>query len=130
MPESHPVIPLLIYDDIEAAQAFLIDAFGFIPGRLDRDPDGRVVHGEVSIADQVVWLHRTAADPGLASAATQVSASSGLVVDVEDVDAHCVRARSRGAAVSSEPTDQPYGRREYEARDPEDHRWWFGTPLN
>jgi uncharacterized glyoxalase superfamily protein PhnB len=57
-------------------------------------------------------------------------ASHRLVVDVEDVDAHVVQARSAGAVIKTEPTDQPYGRREYEARDLENHRWWFGTPLN
>jgi len=130
MPESHPVIPLLVYEDIRAAHAFLVDAFGFTPGRLDRDSDGHVVHGEVSAAEQVIWLHRAAVDHELTSAASQLLASGGLVVDVEDVDAHVARARSGGAVIKTEPTDQPYGRREYEARDRENHRWWFGTPQN
>jgi uncharacterized glyoxalase superfamily protein PhnB len=38
------------------------------------------------------------------------------------------RARLAGA-FDSEPTDQPYGRREYGVRDLEGHRWWFGTPT-
>jgi uncharacterized glyoxalase superfamily protein PhnB len=31
--------------------------------------------------------------------------------------------------VEREPRDQPYGQREYSARDPEGHRWWFASPL-
>jgi uncharacterized glyoxalase superfamily protein PhnB len=31
--------------------------------------------------------------------------------------------------VESELQDQPYGQREYGARDPEGHRWWFASPL-
>lgn len=130
MPESHPIIPLLVYEDIEAAHGFLVDAFGFTAGRLDRDADGYVLHGEVSAADQVIWLHRATADHELVSAAGQVMATGGLVVDVEDVDEHAAHARASGAVLKTEPTDQPYGRREYEARDLENHRWWFGTPRN
>ena len=55
--------------------------------------------------------------------------SNGLVVFVADVDAHYRRARESGAMIESEPTDQPYGQREYGARDPEGHRWWFATRL-
>jgi uncharacterized glyoxalase superfamily protein PhnB len=48
---------------------------------------------------------------------------------VDDVDSHHQHARAAGARIDSEPTDQPYGRREYGARDLEGHRWWFGTPT-
>ena len=37
--------------------------------------------------------------------------------------------RAAGARIDREPTDQEYGLREYGARDPEGHRWWFSTPL-
>jgi uncharacterized glyoxalase superfamily protein PhnB len=50
-------------------------------------------------------------------------------VDVDDVDEHYEQARAAGARLDHPPVDQPYGRREYEARDLEGHRWWFGTPL-
>ena len=48
---------------------------------------------------------------------------------VDDVDQHFRRAAAAGARIDSEPVDQPYGQREYGARDPEGHRWWFATPL-
>ena len=56
-------------------------------------------------------------------------ASGGLVVHVDDVDAHCRRASAAGAKIETEPQNQPYGQREYEARDLEGHRWWFATPV-
>jgi hypothetical protein len=31
--------------------------------------------------------------------------------------------------IESEPLDQPYGLREYGARDLEGHRFWFGSPV-
>lgn len=39
------------------------------------------------------------------------------------------RVELRPAASILDPTDQPYGQREDEARDPEGHRWWFGNPI-
>jgi len=123
------VIPVLVYDDIPAGHDFLVDAFGFTPGGVQHDGDGVPVHGEVRAGDVMIWLHRAADQFQMASPYSLPAVSSGLVIHVDDVDAHCARVRAYGAHVESEPTDQPYGQREYEARDPEGHRWWFATPL-
>lgn len=56
------------------------------------------------------------------------SRQRGLAVSVDDVDAHHERARATGARIVNPPVDHPYGLREYGARDPEDHRGWFGGP--
>jgi MerR family transcriptional regulator, thiopeptide resistance regulator len=130
MPNSQRIIPLLVYEDIEAGHDFLVSAFGLQAGRIDRDNEGQVVHGEVHTGGEVIWLHRVTSAHGLISARSQTAASGGLVVNVADVDAHYERARAAGARIDRSPVDQPYGRREYEARDPEGHRWWFGTPLS
>lgn len=121
------VVPILIYDDIAAAQAFLVRAFGFEPGILEHDPQGRVVHGEVSIDGTAIWMHRATAAHGLASPRTLAVLSGGLVVLVDDVDEHCRRARAAGAVIEREPADQPYEQREYSARDPEGAIWYFAT---
>lgn len=128
MSASQPIIPLLVYEDIEAAHDFLVRVFGLGAGRIDRDGDGSVVHGEVSAGGQVIWMHRVTAEHEMASPRGHDAATGGLAVAVEDVDAHYERARAAGAEVDHPPVDQPYGRREYGARDPEGHRWWFGTP--
>ena len=123
------LIPVLVYRDIEAAHDFLVRAFGFEPGGVERGGDGNAVHGEVRVGGSAVWLHRVTAEHQLGSPETAEMAGSGLVVHVADVDAHFARARAAGARVEYEPTNQPYGQRDYEARDPEGHRWWFATPL-
>jgi MerR family transcriptional regulator, thiopeptide resistance regulator len=123
------VIPLLVYEDIEAAHDFLVKAFGFQPGGVERDPGGNVVHGEVRWASSVIWLHRVTEEHDLASPRSGAPATGGLVVHVDDVDAHFARARDAAAAIDSEPQDQPYGQREYAAHDLEGHRWWFATPI-
>jgi uncharacterized glyoxalase superfamily protein PhnB len=123
------ITPLLVYDDIQAAHDFLVSAFGLTSGGVNRDGDGAAVHGEVRAGDEAIWLHRVSDVHDLSSPAALPSAVGGLCVVVDDVDAHCERARAAGAQIDSEPTDQPYGRREYGARDPEGHRWWFGAPI-
>ena len=120
------VIPLLVYKDISAAHDFLVKAFGFEAGGVERNPEGQVIHGEVRAGQTPIWLHRVTAEHGLDS---QAGASGGLVVHVDDVDAHCQRARAAGARIDSEPQNQPYGQREYGARDLEGHRWWFAERM-
>jgi uncharacterized glyoxalase superfamily protein PhnB len=122
------VIPLLVYRDVEAAHDFLVEAFGFEPGGVQRAPDGQPVHAEVQVGKTAIWLHRVTEEHQLDSPLHGM-AGAGLVVYVADVDAHFARARSAGAHIDSEPIDQPYGQREYGARDPEGHRWWFATPI-
>ena len=129
MPTFERVSPLLVYRDIAAAQDCLVQAFGFERGSVERSADGTAVHGEVRIAGTAVWLHRVTAEHQLGSAESVDMAGAGLVVHVSDVDAHFARSRAAGARIEYEPTDQPYGQREYEARDLEGHRWWFATPL-
>lgn len=118
---------MLVCRDIPAAHDFLVNAFGFRPGGVSRDGAGNAVHGELHAGDTTIWLHRVAPEHGLGAPAD--IASSGLVVLVEDVDAHFARAKAAGARIQSEPVDQPYGQREYGALDAEGHRWWFMTPL-
>jgi len=126
---TQPVIPLRVYEDMEAVQQFLVDVFGFKRRRLDRDPNGRPVHAEVSIGDSVIWIHRVDPEHGLVSARSLPAQPGGLVVFVEDVDSHYHHAKSAGAIIDSPPTDQPYGQREYAVRDPEGNLWYFATRL-
>jgi MerR family transcriptional regulator, thiopeptide resistance regulator len=122
------VIPLLTYQDIAAAHDFLVRAFGFAPEGVHRTSDGQAVHGEVRAGVAAIWLHRVTAEHHLDSPRGVDVANSGLVVQVDDVDAHYQQARAAGARIDNEPVDQPYGQREYGARDPD--RWWFATPVN
>jgi uncharacterized glyoxalase superfamily protein PhnB len=124
------LIPILVCEDIAAEHDFLVDAFGFASGGIHRDAEGKAVHAEVRAGDVVIWLHRVLAELKLASPRSLAASSSGLVVYVENVDAHYERARSQNAPIESEPKDMPYGQREYGVRDLEGHRWWFATPLS
>jgi uncharacterized glyoxalase superfamily protein PhnB len=51
------------------------------------------------------------------------------MVKVDDVDAHHERARRHGAVTLGEPTDHPYGERQYSAVDLAGHRWTFTQAI-
>jgi uncharacterized glyoxalase superfamily protein PhnB len=51
------------------------------------------------------------------------------VVAVDDADAHHARTVQAGADIIEEPIDQPYGVREYGARDLEGQLWYFQSAL-
>jgi MerR family transcriptional regulator, thiopeptide resistance regulator len=123
------VIPVLVYEDIEAAHDYLVRVFGFTSGGLYRAADGTVVHGEVRNGNDPIWLHRVTPEHEMTSPRDSAASHGGLEVLVPDVDAHYARSVAAGARIDREPTDQDYGLREYGARDPENHRWWFSSPV-
>jgi uncharacterized glyoxalase superfamily protein PhnB len=130
MLDGQRIITVLVFEDIQAAHDFLVSAFGFEGVRVDRDDTGRAVHGEVRHGGEQIWLHRVTAEHGLASPRSLPALSAGVVVIVDDVDAHHERARAAGAEIRYAPADMPYGLREYGARDPEGRQWSFATRLH
>ncbi|MEU6563356.1 MerR family transcriptional regulator [Nocardia nova] len=122
-------IPTLVYRDIAAAHEFLTAVFGFEAGRVARAPDGTVYHAEVTAGDGVIWLHQVSERFGLQSPAALGACTEGMSIVVDDVDGHYRAAEQHGADIVYPPTDQPYGYREYSARDLEQRLWTFMTPL-
>jgi MerR family transcriptional regulator, thiopeptide resistance regulator len=129
MSETQRIVPVLVYSDIQAGHDYLVNVFGFTSAGVFADDAGTPVYGEVTIDGHVIWLHRVTAEHELGSPKDAPYSTSGLSVRVDDVDAHFERAKAAGALIDSEPTDQPYGLREYGTRDAEGHRFWFATPL-
>ena len=122
-------ISILVYQDLEAAHRFLVDVFGFTPGEVTSTPDGQVVHAEVLAGDGMIWLHTESSEFGLASPASLGAATATMAIMVDDVDEHHRLVAERGAEIVYPPVDQPYGYREYSARDPEGALWSFMKPL-
>lgn len=135
-PEGWPRISsALFYDDAAAAIDWLCRAFGFeVRLRIDGD-DGSIVHSELCFGEGVIMVGTASAERGLQSPRSLGGANTqGLFGYVDDVDAHCARARAAGATIVSEPVDKNYGDdwgtdRGYEALDCEGHRWWFAQRL-
>jgi DNA-binding transcriptional MerR regulator/uncharacterized glyoxalase superfamily protein PhnB len=118
-------ISVLVYADLESAYEYLVRVFALGPGQLSRDDTGRVVHGELEAGDGVVWLHPESTEFGLASPRSLGAATATTAVLVDDVDAHHRYAVEQGADIVYGPVDQPYGYREYSARDSEGGLWSF-----
>ena len=101
-----------------------------LAGKHERGQQYDLTHdGEVQAGGRRIWLHRVSDEHGLDTPQSIGRAAGGMVVHVDDVDAHCERARAAGADITSEPRDQDYGQREYAVRDPEGHSWWIATPT-
>jgi len=47
----------------------------------------------------------------------------------DEVDAYCAALKGRGAEIALEPTDEPYGMRDFVVKDPDGNVLTFGCPL-
>lgn len=119
--------PFALYEDALAAIEWLERAFGFERRMVVPDENGGVMHAELGVGGSVLMLG-SAGNPGTGVQPPNRlgAATSGVYVVVNDVDAHCERARAAGAEIVREPADTPFGAREYLARDLDGHPWSFG----
>jgi uncharacterized glyoxalase superfamily protein PhnB len=126
-PPGYPrVSPYLNYEDTGAMIQWLARAFGLVERHSMRNAEGAVVHAEMALGDDGVVMMGTPG-PDYANPRRLGWTTQSLYVYVDDVDAHCARARATGAEIAEEPSDQPYGDRRYGAVDPEGHRWYFAA---
>jgi len=131
IPAHHSrVMPYLHYHDPNAALDFLTKAFGFTVRFAHRGDGGRVLHAQVGVGDTSFMLGPAQQDFRSAAASALPALHSSVWCYVDDADAHCERARAAGAVILREPTDQPYGVREYDALDQEGQEWYFCQPLD
>ena len=131
-------IPMISYEDVASAAAWLEGAFGFREDSDERltDAEGNVSHAVlVTPGGGVVFLGR----PGpnyhsprrhreeCAPAARWLDSPfvvDGVLVFVDDLDAHARHAHEAGAEILRGPETIPVGRL-YTAADVEGHRWMF-----
>ncbi|MEQ1519533.1 MAG: VOC family protein [Usitatibacteraceae bacterium] len=138
LPKGWPRISSCIYYR-EAGKMidWLCDAFGFEVRLKVEGENGSIEHSELTYGDGVImvggervggasrWGVDMKSPLSVGGANTQ-----GMMLYVDDVDAHCARAREAGAKIVDEPTLHDYGEdywadRSYGAVDPEGHMWWF-----
>jgi len=118
---SAVVIPELAYRDVGAAVTWLCDAFGFVERLRIGDHRAQLLCGSGAIVVK---------DQSHDSAEGQAPSGHGVLVRVEDVDAHCAHATAAGAELLSPPTTFPFGERQYSVRDPGGHRWTFSQSVD
>jgi uncharacterized glyoxalase superfamily protein PhnB len=125
---STNIFPSLRYRDANAAIEWLKDVFGFEEKAVYRGDDGVVQHAELRLGAGLVMLGQHRPDGWFGSSEPVAETSpAAIYVVLQDVDAHCERAREKGAEIFYGPADQDYGSRDYSARDLEGNRWSFGT---
>lgn len=125
------VIPGIQYRDPTAAIDWLCRIFGFEPKAVAKDPEGEIMHAELSFGNGMVMLGpvnegdygRLLKQPNeIGGFETQ---SPYLIVD--DADAVYERVESNGGEIAIEIEDKPYGGRGFTCRDLEGHLWTVGT---
>jgi uncharacterized glyoxalase superfamily protein PhnB len=122
---SQRILPYLNYSEPRQVIDFLIKAFGFEQGLLLEMPDGSIGHCELRLGGETMMLAGEFAEGGLSSPPSLGGVHASVMVYVDDLDAHCERARAAGAQIVEEPSDQFYGDRTYRALDPEGVGWEF-----
>ncbi len=126
----------LYYRDAAAMIDWLCEAFGFEVRLKVEGEGGRIEHSELTYGDGLIMVggeRQGAASRwgvNMVSPLTAGGNTQGLMVFVDDVDAHCAHARAAGARIIDEPSVHDYGEdywadRSYGAVDPEGHMWWF-----
>ena len=113
------IVPILVYEDVEAAIAWLRDTLGFTE-RLRAAHSGRVSHAQLAFREGAVMIGRQGG-PFRAPQANHVS--HVVHVSVPDVDAHFAHAQQTGAKIVRKPENMPFGERQYTLEDPGGH-WW------
>jgi uncharacterized glyoxalase superfamily protein PhnB len=122
------LIPYLYVEDVAKYLEFLSKAFGFDTVMHEVDPqDSTHVHAESALGGARLMIGQAHAKWGTSSARQLGGMHSGVYVYVDDVDAHCRRARAAGATIEMGCEDRPWGDRMYTARDPEGNQWYFAS---
>ncbi|WP_394782101.1 VOC family protein [Undibacterium sp.] len=123
MPDSQ-IIPELAYPDVPVAAEWLCRAFGFTE-RL-RIGSHRVQLSSEGGAIVVTELRQDAQN---AQNAQGQFASHSLMMRITEIDKHYEHARICGALIVYPPADQPYGERQYTAKDIGGHYWTFSETI-
>jgi uncharacterized glyoxalase superfamily protein PhnB len=127
----------IFYRDPQAAIDWLCRAFGFEVRLKVEGDDGAVVHSELTYGDGLIMVAGSgpnAAHPEFTYTKSPAELGGAITMSlcmyVDDVEAHCAKARKEGAVIVTEPKTSDYGDdywvdRSYQARDPEGHYWWI-----
>jgi len=117
------VVPVLVYPDVRAAVAFLVDAFGFV----ERTRIGEAHRAQLAVDGD--WAVIVADAGGDRSPPRPGGVTHTVRVRVADVDAAFIKARDAGAVVVEAPVDRDYGERDCTVEDLAGHRWQLAEVL-
>jgi uncharacterized glyoxalase superfamily protein PhnB len=111
------IMPGVRYTDVDAALGWLARVFGLTEHLRWTDPETRKVrHAEMRYGENA-FIELSDGGEG------------GLLVIVDDVEAHFRNAKAAGAEIVSEPEDKPWGLRHYRVKDLEGNAWEFAQHV-
>jgi uncharacterized glyoxalase superfamily protein PhnB len=130
------IFPMIAYEDAAAAIDWLTRAFGFEEhGPRYTMEDGTIGHAELEFGGEILMLatpNREYQSPRRHRETCEAAQRwldnpwviDGVMLQVDDLDAHHARAFAAGATVIRPPEEGPDGRL-YTAEDLEGHCWMF-----
>jgi len=130
----------LHYREAASMIDWLCEAFGFEVRLKVEGEGGTIAHSELTYGEGLIMVGTERKDvqerfgTAMLSPLTAGGVTQSLMIYVDDVDAHCERARQAGARIVSEPAVHDYGDdywadRSYGALDPEGHMWWISQRI-
>ena len=130
----------LYYEDASGAIDWLCRAFAFEVQLKVNGENGRVEHSELIFGGGLVMVGSLGGDKAHDFPYRRAPSQAGnintqnMFVYVDDIEAHCKRARDAGATVVVEPKTTDYGEeywsdRGYECVDVGGHHWFFAQRL-
>jgi len=127
-PEGYNTVsPYLLYEDAEAAIAYLEKAFGFRL-RLQQTGGAGRTHSELVIGDDGLVMLGQAGESFRSPRTSGVNPPSMIHVYVRDVEELHARARAAGADITDLEL-APAGDRRFTATDPEGQVWVFAQRV-
>jgi uncharacterized glyoxalase superfamily protein PhnB len=123
------------YEEGRLALDWLAQTFGFVEVTRWLDDAGRLSHGEMSSGSGQIMLatptptyqspkHHRKQCPAADVWSQAPWMTNGVLVYVDDVEAHYQRAKAGGATILPKPKESSPGKR-YRAEDLEGQRWMF-----
>ncbi len=127
--EKPTVMISLTCRDSAAALDFYTRAFGAKELFRLPSPDGCLAHAEFMIGNSLIFMSDAAPEVSAHAMEKGSQSSCSFSIDVENCDEAFAQAKAAGAEVISEPTDQFYGVRDAQVKDPEGYRWYLGQKV-
>jgi PhnB protein len=124
-----PVTVNLTVTDIKAAAAFYQKALGFAKRGIMNGPDGKAIHGELTLRGTTLMLSPEMPQMGSRSAKTVGASPASLYLLTENADKTVAKAVKLGATLKGEVMDMFWGDRCGTLVDPEGYIWMVATHM-
>ncbi len=121
------ITTMLTVADVKAAASFYQKAFGFAKRGIMNGPDGKAIHGELTLRGTALMLGPEMPQMGSRSAKTIGASPASLYLLVENADKVVAKAVKLGAVLKGPVMDMFWGDRCGTIVDPDGYSWMVAT---